>query len=703
MTKKLKLTYTAILLIVVCCCPISFLLADEGMWPMYKPDNAIIEKMKSLGGQIDSEMLYAENEASLKDAVVIFDNACTGVFVSRNGLLFTNHHCAIDRVQQLSNSQNNLLAKGFWATSPDTEIPVAGLTIKILQKTIDVTEKALTLLAQHNSARKMISEIEKEYNQKDYTCSTTANSDGKYILSVYKQYTDIRLVGIPAEDIGNFGGQNDNFEWPRHSADFAIFRVYADTKNEPSAFAASNRAFNPQKHVRISTQGIVPNDFVLTIGFPGFTQRNIHAMKLKEEIEIKNRANIIAKAQYLSILNEAMTENEAIKLMYSNKYFQQANGYKFALGVNEHIYQTSIFEQKKAQENLLTTQNWRNDSISHYIQTIQQKYDERFDAKYAHAMLAATLFSDAALFGIRSRHLVDQLERKREKQLPKAIENISKWHKSFMQNYHPDTDKQLVKAMIATLKENVSPDYLPIFYSHIDKKFKSNIDAYVEDMFEKSIYLNPAKFNTFLEKPNLKLKKDPLYQYGVAVYEKMLHLKNLSADSTSELRNAEKNYQIALRNAQQQTSYPDANFSMRFTYGRCSGFNPRDGVKYEAQTTHKGLLEKIQSQPQAYQLPIQFSKALESKNFGRYAKDGMLYTCFLSDTDITGGNSGSPVLNRYGQLVGIAFDGNFESLPGIFLYQANKNRAINVDIRYVLFIIDKFENAQYIMNELTFD
>jgi len=703
MRQKLKLSYTLALLIIISCCPINYLLADEGMWPMYSPDKTIIEKMKLMGAQLEAEMLYNEHDASLKDAVVVFDNTCTGVFVSRNGLLFTNHHCAIGRVQQLSNLQNNILANGFWAHSPDTEIPISGLTIRVLQKTIDVTAIALKLLSQNYSTRRMMSEIEKEYNKKGFTCTTTANPDGKYLLSVYKQYSDIRLVGIPAEAIANFGGQHDNFEWPRHSADFAVFRVYANAQNEPSAFAASNIAYTPKKHLSISTKGILPNDFVLTIGFPGITQRNIHAMKLREEIEIKNKATIIAKTKSLDLLSKAMSENSAVKLMYSNKYFQQANSLKLAMGVNQNIKQTSIFEQKIEHERILTNQNNQHDSISHFIAILQSKYQERYDTKFAHAMLTATLFADAALFGIRSRHLVEQLQRKTVENLPKAVENLSKWHRSFMENYHPDTDKQIVKQMIKTLKENVSPAYLPAFYNEIDKKFKSNIDHYVDYMFDKSIYFNISKFESFLEKPNLTIKKDPLYQYGVAVYEKMIQLKNLSSDSTAELRNAEKNYQIALRNAGLNTSYPDANSGMRFTYGRCVGFSPRDAVIFGAQTTHTGILEKVQSQPQIYQLPIPFKNALERRVFGKYAKNDLLYTCFLSDTDITGGNSGSPVLNRYGQLVGLAFDGNFESLPGMFVYEANKNRAINVDIRYILFIIDIFENARYIMNELTLD
>lgn len=677
-----------------------WLLADEGMWPIHSLEKSIIDKMTELGSELNPTILYSEHEASYKDAVVIFDNGCSGVFVSGMGLLFTNHHCAIGRIQQISNSENNLLENGYWATAASDEIPINGLSVKILKQTIDVTQKALALLSQNNSMRKMMSEIEKEYANKGLTFSVVAYPDGKYLLSVYEHFQDIRLVGIPAESIGNFGGQTDNFEWPRHSADFAVFRVYANNLNQPHTYSETNTPYRPKKFVSISTEGIEPNDFVFSIGFPGITKRNIHFMKLQEEIEVKNKASILGKAPMLRVLESAMSQNDTVKLMYSNKYFQQANSYKFALGINRHIYKSNVFDRKKKVENLMVERELTDSTFSESLQTIKVRYAQRFETKFAHALLAATLFSDAALFGIRSRNLVEQLERKQKSQIPKAVENYKNWYNSFIRNYHPPTDKEIVKSMIATLKMHVKSEFLPSFFKVIDKEFKGNINEYVDFMFEKSVFHDPQKFEKLMRRPTLKIKNDPKYQFGISVYEQLILLKNLSNDSTNELRSAEKNYLKGLIENDLHTKYPDANSSIRLTYGRILSFSTRDAVCFFPMSTHKGILGKNADNAKVYHLPQQFIDALHSENFGPYAHKGKLFTCFISDTDITSGNSGSPVFNKKGQLVGLAFDGNFESLPGMYIYDASRNRAVNVDIRYVLYIIDKFYNSQYIMNEL---
>ena len=692
------------LLVLVCYTAVK---ADEGMWTISKLNSTLVQKMKDIGLQLSGEQIYSENQPSLKDAVMIFDNGCTAELVSANGLLFTNHHCGRDRVQQVSTETHNYIRAGFWASSRKTEIPIKGLTVKFLISTVDVTERATDLL-KTKSIRKVQAELEKQYTDtlKGYTASLDGYSTGQYFVAVYQIFNDVRLVGVPPESVGNFGGETDNFEWPRQSADFSVFRVYAGKDNLPAAYSADNKPYVPKTFLPVSLSGVHDNDFALTIGFPFMTQRYINSYDLQEEQEVKNRATVITKGKYIEVLKREMDNDESVRLKYSNKNFSAGNSYKLALGTLKLVNLSPALANKQKQE--AGFQAWVNSDsarIKKYgkvLETLRQNYAQQRNPKYAHALITGAMFNDASLFGIRTRNIVEQLTKNDSKQLNKAVDTYRQWYRSFSKDYDVATDKKIVRTMIKLVKKEVKKEYLPDFYADIDSKYEGNIDKYVDDLYARSVFTASQGVDNFLRKPDLSIKEDPFYKYGIAIYDKLIELKRLTADLSADIRKETQLYKAGVREQEAgQLKYPDANFSMRLTYGKVAGATARDGLIYKSQTTLRGVIEKEDSTNFEFKIWPRLKQLYYANDFGRYGEKGQLFTCFLTSTDITGGNSGSPVINGKGELTGLAFDGNFESLAGSIIYEPEKNRAVNVDIRYVLFIIDKFAQSNYILNELT--
>jgi len=692
------------LLVLVCYTAVK---ADEGMWTISRLNSTLVQKMKDIGLQLSGEQIYSENQPSLKDAVMIFDNGCTAELVSANGLLFTNHHCGRDRVQQVSTETHNYIRDGFWASSRKTEIPIKGLTVRFLISTVDVTERATDLL-KTKSIRKVQAELEKQYTDtlKGYTASLDGYSTGQYFVAVYQIFNDVRLVGVPPESVGNFGGETDNFEWPRQSADFSVFRVYAGKNNLPAVYSADNKPYVPKTFLPVSLSGVHDNDFALTIGFPFMTQRYINSYDLQEEQEVKNRATVITKGKYIEVLKREMDNDESVRLKYSNKNFSAGNSYKLALGTLKLVNLSPALANKQKQE--AGFQAWVNSDsarIKKYgkvLETLRQNYALQRNPKYAHALITGAMFNDASLFGIRTRNIVEQLTKNDSKQLNKAVDTYRQWYRSFSKDYDVATDKKIVRTMIKLVKKEVKKEYLPDFYADIDSKYEGNIDKYVDDLYARSVFTASQGVDNFLRKPDLSIKEDPFYKYGIAIYDKLIELKRLTADLSADIRKETQLYKAGVREQEAgQLKYPDANFSMRLTYGKVAGATARDGLIYKSQTTLRGVIEKEDSTNFEFKVWPRLKQLYYANDFGRYGEKGQLFTCFLTSTDITGGNSGSPVINGKGELTGLAFDGNFESLAGSIIYEPEKNRAVNVDIRYVLFIIDKFAQSNYILNELT--
>jgi len=681
--------------------------ADEGMWTISNLNSALVQKMKESGLQLSPEKIYSEKQPSLKDATMIFDNGCTAELVSANGLIFTNHHCGRDRVQQVSTDAHNYIRDGFWASSRNTEIPIKGLTVKFLIKTVEVTQQAVELL-KTKSSRKVMAEIERQYNDtvNGYTASLDGYSTGQYFVAVYQVFNDVRLVGVPPESIGNFGGETDNFEWPRQSADFSVFRVYAGKNNVPAIYSPDNKPFQPKTFLPISLAGIHDNDFEMTIGFPWQTQRYINSYDLNEEQELKNRATVITKGKFIDVLKKEMDTDESVRLKYSNKNFSAGNSYKLALGTLKLVNLSPALVNK--QKNEVEFQAWVNADpvrIKKYgncLSVLKKNYELQYNPKYAHALITGALFGDASLFGIRSRNIVELLSKGENDQLDKAVATYRQWHTSFAKSYDLATDKKIARSMIILVKKEVKKEYLPDFYATIETKYQGDVDKYIDDLYANSIYSTPAGIEKFLNEPTLSIKEDPLYIFGVSIYDKLIELRKLTVDQGAEIRKTNHLYEEGVREKEAGIlRYPEANFTMRLTYGKVGGASPRDGLTYKSQTTLKGVIEKEDSTNYEFLVSPRLKELYAKKDYGRYGEKGQLFTCFLTNTDITGGNSGSPVLNGKGELTGLAFDGNWESLAGSIIYEPEKNRSINVDIRYVLFVIDKFAGSQYILKELT--
>jgi hypothetical protein len=525
-------------------------------------------------------------------------------------------------------------------------------------------------------------------------------------VAIYQVFKDVRLVGVPPECVGNFGGETDNFEWPRQSADFSVFRVYADKNNLPASYSEENKPYQPKSFLPVSISGVHENDFEMTIGFPYLTQRYINTFELKDELEIKNRATVITKGKYIDVLKKEMDNDESVRLKYSNKNFSAGNTYKLALGTIKLVnLSPALINKQKTEADFQTWVNADSNRLKKYgncLSIMKENYELQHNPKYAHAIISGALFNDASLLGIRARNLTEQIDKNDQEKIDEAVKNYQKWYRSFSKDYDASTDKKIVLTMIKLVKKEVKKEYLPDFYAIIDTKYQGDIDKYVDDLYEKSTLSTAKGIENFIKNPGLSIKEDPLYIYGVSVYDKLIELNKLTTEPSAEIRKAKKLYQEGVREKEAGLlKYPDANFSMRLTFGTVSGATPRDGIIYKSQSTLKGMIEKEDSTNFELVALPKLKNFYYTKDFGRYGEKGQLFTCFLTNTDITGGNSGSPVINGKGELTGLAFDGTFESLAGNFIYEPEKNRSINVDIRYVLFLIDKFADSKYIMKELT--
>lgn len=682
--------------------------ADEGMWPVSNIDSRLYQKLKESGLQLPVEALYSDTKVSLKDAIVLFDNGCSAGVVSENGLIFTNHHCARDRAQQISTPEHNYVQNGYWANNLNEEIPIKGLNVKFLIKSIDVTDSARIMLAK-NSIKKVQYTYESRFNDTalGIEASLDVYSTGKYILSVYRVFNDVRLVGIPPESVGNFGGETDNFEWPRQSADFAVFRIYAGKDNIPSKYSADNKPYRPVTFLPLSLNGVHEGDYTMALGFPFSTQRNINSFELDELLNVKNKATMITKGKYIEVLKDELENHEDVRLKYSSKNFSAGNSQKLAEGFVKYVSLSPATEIKKKQEE--DFQRWadsdstRKTKYGKVLEILKNNYDEQRVPKYAHAIIIGSLFSDASLFGIRTRQVVEAYAKNDTAIFNNSVADFKQWYSGFMKNYDVATDRKIVRAMLKLVKEQVDSKYLPDLFSVIQSSYKGDIDAYVNDMYAKTFLTDKDKVERFLKKPLLKTaQNDMFYNFGISLYEKMIELKKVTNDNGNEIRNARRLYTsgMLLKNAGQLTA-PDANFSMRLTYGKVAGAEPRDGIIYKSQTTLAGVMEKEDTTNYQFYVWPKLKTLFKNKDLGRYGENGKQYTCFLTSNDVTGGNSGSPLINGKGELIGLVFDGNRESLASDVIYEQDKNRTINVDVRYILFIIDKFAENKYILDELT--
>lgn len=687
-------------------------LADEGMWMLPLIEKLNIQKMKGMGCTLTAEDIYSDKDSSLKDAVIVFGNGCTGVVVSDKGLVFTNHHCGYSAIQKLSSVEHNYLKNGFAAKTSVDELPAEGLTVKFLVKIQDVTERILPQLSENMTYRDRIDKqnaiidtLRSEF-QKDnhYIVQIRSFYNGnEFYAFVFEEYKDVRFVFAPPTSIGKFGGETDNWMWPRHTGDFSVFRVYTAPDGSPAVYSKENVPMQPKRFAAISNKGYQPGDFSMIMGNPGSTSRYLTSWGIENRVKTDNQSKIDVRGAKQTVWLSFMKADEAINIAYASKYARSSNYWKNSIGMNNAVKKLEIIERKKEEENLF--KEWVNEQperVKKYgkvLQNIEDSYRAIFPYTLAVNYIRESLISGVEMPGIASRIA---FMRKNNLSSENFLAEVEKLYK----DYYDMVDKATMSEMLKSYKDAVSADALPELYKTIEKKYKNNYEKYVADLYKKSAFTTFDKFKSALNSG----KVDFIYDPAILFYEDVNKTyNNFRADDFKKLSEriatAERLYSagmIEMSGEKGKSLYPDANSTMRLTYGKIGGYEPADAVSYNYYSTTKGILQKEIPGDMEFNVPEELKKNIEEKNYGAYidAKTGEMHVAFLSNNDITGGNSGSPIFNANGDLIGLAFDGNWESLSGDLIFEPNLQRTINVDVRYILFIMDKVYGAQRLIDEL---
>jgi len=684
-------------------------LPEEGMWlPAYVKE--YYEVMKRLGIELRPEEIYDENRPSLKDAIVQFGGFCSGSFISPEGLLITNHHCGYRAIQYHSTVERDYLSEGFWAKSREEELYVPDLWVKILVRTEDVTEQVIDENGNflQTKARELIEAAKKEGVNYDAEVKEMFEG-GQYLLFVYQRFDDVRLVGAPPSSIGKFGGDTDNWMWPRHTGDFSLFRVYAGKDNQPAPYSPDNVPYQPKMFLKISLKGVQEGDFTMIMGYPGSTERYLTSYEVEMNLKYYNPALIEVLGERLKIMKKYMDSNPQIRIQLASTYASLSNTYKYYVGQTEGLLRLKLIDSLRIREARI--QQWIHDRQMEDAKALFDEFQKVVNMYSPHAdefvYLNAGSFSPTIVnIGFRLYRLTslstfgDSLFQKRLQDLKQEIPELYK-------TYYPDMDKEIMKTMLRILYRKMDPK-LPYFET-ILKKYKAKtpeeaIDRYVEYLYQSSVCSDSIRFKAFLSRFNAeKWKKDPVYQWIEQVFSYyQTHLILPYQTYQTKSKQLRKQYiQILKAYYSDKPFYPDANFTLRLTYGTVKSYYPMDGAYYFYYTTHYGILQKYKPGDEEFDVPSRLITLLQSKDFGPYGVGDTLYTCFISTNDITGGNSGSPILNARGELIGVAFDGNWEAMTGDIVFDPVYKRTINVDIRYVLFLIDKFANASHLLKEMT--
>ena len=687
--------------------------ADEGMWLLKELNRQSIARMQELGFTFPIDQLYDENKPSLKDAIVIFGGGCSGVAVSQQGLIFTNHHCGYASIQKLSSVEHDYLKNGFKADRHQDELPAEGLTVSFLSSVRDVTDEVLSKvpsvlseIQRENVIDSVSNLLTKEYDNNPFKSARVIPfySGNKYYMVVYDVFRDVRLVVTPPESVGKFGGETDNWMWPRHTGDFSVFRVYADKNNQPAKFDIGNIPYKPKYVVPVSLNGYQNGSYSMTIGYPGRTERYMSSWGIQQMVESENKPRIEVRGVKQGIWWDAMTKSDETRIKYASKYAGSSNYWKNAMGMNQAIEDLNVINEKKELENSMT--KWinadeaRKAKYGNTLSTLQDAYTSSMDlAKYTTYYLE-TFQNGIEIIRFANTILQFNTDASEQEKQEFINERILRAYK----DYNPELDKKVLPALMKLYAERVPEQYHPDIYKTINKKFKGDYNKYADWLFKNSQFTNINDLLALLKSSNSKkLMKDPAMELAISVKDMGYELSSKMMPAYEKIIRGEREFMAALMEMNpDKTFYPDANFTQRMSYGTIKGYAPRDAVWYEYFSTTKGVMEKYKPGDPEFDLKPFVIDAIKKGDFGRYAdKDGKMHTCFLSNNDITGGNSGSPVFNGNAQLIGLAFDGNWESLSGDIHFEPEMQRTISVDIRYVLYIIDKVMNAPHIVDELT--
>jgi hypothetical protein len=694
--------------------------ADEGMWLPALVEKLNINQMKEEGCSLNAEEIYSINRSSLKDAVVALDHgSCTAELISDEGLLLTNHHCGFDEIQEHSTVDHDYLRDGFWAKTKDEELPNAGKTASFLIRFEDVSEKILPQLNEtmttderSQKVRELSSEIEKEATGDTHYEARVQGlyNDNKYYLFVYETFRDIRLVGAPPQSMGKFGGDTDNWMWPRHTADFSMFRIYCGKDGKPAAYSKDNVPYKPKHHLPISLKGYQKDDFAMVMGYPGSTNRYKTSYGIDYTMKVTNPVRIKVREEKQRIMKDFMKTSQKAKIMYAAKYARSSNYYKYSIGQNEGLKKLNVIEKKKQLENQFS--QWvngdpqRKTKYGEALDLIAGAY-KNLDDEMALEYIIESMVRGPEIFyfAYRTRPLYDALKSdKNSEHISLASDRVKSGLDEFFKDYDSETDQKIAGALFRIYQENVAPQYHPPFFKIVQTKYGNDFEKYTKELYAKSVFGSQERLVGFFEAPKAKiLEKDPLFQVSLEIFRMMGLISDETGKTTDALAKGNRLFVGGLMEMEtDKTFYPDANSSMRLTYGKVGEYIPRDGVKYNYYTTLRGYIEKEIPGDDEFDVPAKLKKLYEAKDYGRYADaDGTLRTCFLTNNDITGGNSGSPVINGKGELIGVAFDGNWEAMSGDLAFENELQKCINVDIRFVLWTIDKMAGAQNLIDEMT--
>ncbi|MCD8236458.1 MAG: S46 family peptidase [Prevotellaceae bacterium] len=682
--------------------------ADEGMWMICNLSQRTDSILKSLGLELTQEELYNADGPSLNNAIVMFGGFCSGVVVSNEGLVFTNHHCGFGAIQDHSTPKHDYLTNGFVAKSLKDELPNPDLYVAFHLRTVDVTEKVMNGVTPDMSesqrtaiidsiSSKLIKEVDDTTNA-IYSEVNAFYKGSKYYLSVYQRFDDVRLVFAPPQSLGKFGGDTDNWMWPRQTCDFSVFRIYANKDNKPAAYNKENVPYHPVRYAHVSLQGYQESSYCMTLGYPGSTDRYLSSYGIGNEMRTTNDLRIQVRGVKLDILKDAMSKSDAIRIMYASKYASSSNYWKYSIGQNKALEKLGVIDEKRALESEF--KNWvAADSAAHLqyvgiLDTLRTQYAENFSKSYGIMLWQESFWSGSDILSLVIRNMVGSA---------KNNDNFKKKVEKAYKDIDVETDKRVFAALLKNYAEHV-PDtaFLPAFYADIQNKYNGDYEAFTKELYSKTVFAKPeelAKIEGMSAVGN-----DPMIEIAGDMVASLFKMYDMKSPYSYERKLGEG---IRTMNHEREY-YPDANFTLRMSYGIVEGYSPTTDLKYVHYMLPQSLTDKYEKNPDNddYTLLPKVYKWLKKGKFGnRYAdsRSGEMQLCFLTNNDITGGNSGSGMFDGKGRLIGLAFDGNWEAMSGDLKFDNNMQRCIGVDIRYVLSVIESYGKAKRLINELTLE
>lgn len=697
---------------------------DEGMWIPLLIEKYNIRIMQEKGFKLTAEDIYSVNKACMKDAVVSFGGGCTGELISPDGLLITNHHCGYSQIQRLSSLEHDYLSNGYWAMSRDEELACPGLFVTFLKRMEDVTDQMFKGVTEgmDSEARQKVLNTNSDNIRSNavqgtrYTASIRPFYMGnQYFLFVYETYNDIRFVGAPPSAIGKFGGETDNWIWPRHTGDFSLFRIYADKDNKPSAYSKDNVPYKPLYHFPISMKGVHEGDFTMVFGYPGSTNEYVPSYHIDMVKNYINPKMIEIRTRKIEIMEAAMNSDPLIRLQYSAKKSGIANSWKRWIGENLGLEKMKTIEKKQEYEKRLTewinSDDARKQKYGHILPDYKELYARLRDYSLVNSYTSDVFFSsgaEAAGFARNISSLVRMIENgSGDEELNSARAQLIAGSKGFFKNYNADTDKKLFVAVMTLYGNNLETRWLAPEYLKIKAECKGDFQALADKIYNTSPFTSEERFAAFvnsLTKKNLsKLKKDPFYRLSASAAEFLSdNVRGELNSIASEIQALNQDYMtLQMEFDKDRVFYPDANSTLRVAYGNIQGYDSRDAVYFKPVTTLKGIIEKDNPEIYDYDVPDKLRQLYQAKDYGPYTQDGEVPVCFIANNHTTGGNSGSPVINAEGHLIGINFDRAWEGVASDMAFNPEQSRNISLDIRYALFIIDKFAGAGYLLKEMT--